>query len=255
MLPPVSFFSAADAYDRFMGRYSEPLAPVFADFAAAAGRVLDVGSGPGALTTELVRRLGADQVVAVDPTEGFVTAARERHPGVDVSRASAEDLPFADGSFDAALAQLVVHFMSDPVAGLREMSRVTRPGGVVAACVWDMTDAGSPLPIFWSAVRELDPGEPGESKRAGSRPGALTQLFGEAGIGDVNESAISVTVEHASFDEWWAPFTDVVGPVGVYVNGLSDSQRAALRERCRERLGDGPFAITAVARAARGLSR
>jgi ubiquinone/menaquinone biosynthesis C-methylase UbiE len=139
----MSFVVAADAYDRFMGRYSVPLAPRFADFAAVAPgqHVLDVGCGPGALTAELVKRVGPDAVSAVDPSEPFVAAARERHPGVTVERAAAEQLPFGVGAFDAALAQLVVHFMTDPVAGLREMARVTREGGVVAACVWDLAGA------------------------------------------------------------------------------------------------------------------
>ena len=116
-----------------------PLALQFADFAAveARQRVLDVGCGPGALTTELVRRLGPGNVSAVDPSEPFVAAAQERHPGVSVQRAVAEELPFEDRAFDAAVAQLVVHFMAHPVTGLREMARVTREDGVVAACVWD----------------------------------------------------------------------------------------------------------------------
>ncbi len=145
----MSFTVGADAYDRFMGRYSIPLAPKLADFAAVAAgqRVLDVGCGPGALTTELVERLGSAAVSAVDPSEPFVAAARERHPGVDVRRASAEQLPFDDKAFDAALAQLVVHFFPDPVAGLREMARVTREGGVVATCVWDHAGDKGPLRV------------------------------------------------------------------------------------------------------------
>jgi Methylase involved in ubiquinone/menaquinone biosynthesis len=122
-----------------MGRYSTPLAPLMADYARVVPgqRVVDVGCGPGALTTELVQRVGPDGVSAVDPSEPFVAAAKERHPGVDVRLASAEQLPFDDDAFDGSLAQLVVHFMADPVKGLQEMGRVTRPGGVVAACVWD----------------------------------------------------------------------------------------------------------------------
>ena len=136
--------SDADAYDRFMGRYSRPLAVPFADFAGLPldGRVLDVGCGPGALTAELARRAGPERVTAVDPSEEFVAALRGRHPGVQVIRASAEDLPFEGGCFDATLAQLVINVIDDPVAGLREMARVTRDGGVVAACVWDFTDGG-----------------------------------------------------------------------------------------------------------------
>ena len=135
----MSFDVAAEAYDRFMGRYSRLLSPQLADLAGVQGgqRALDVGCGPGALTAELVARLGAASVAAVDPSQSFVAAIRTRFPGVDVHEAPAERLPFADGGFDAALAQLVVHFMSDPVAGLTEMARVVRRDGVVAACVWD----------------------------------------------------------------------------------------------------------------------
>jgi Methylase involved in ubiquinone/menaquinone biosynthesis len=146
--------SDADAYDRFMGRYSRPLAVPFADFAGLPldGRVLDVGCGPGALTAELARRARPGRVTAVDPSEEFVAALRGRHPGVQVIRAPAEDLPFEGGCFDATLAQLVVNVMDDPVAGLREMARVTRDGGVVAACVWDFTDGG-PIGPFWDAAQ------------------------------------------------------------------------------------------------------
>jgi len=156
----VSFAVAPEAYDRFMGRYSVPLAPQLAALAevVAGQRALDVGCGPGALTAELVRRLGPAAVAAVDPSEPFVDAARERHPGVNVERAPAEELPFPDEAFDAALAQLVVHFMADPVRGLREMARVTREGGIVAACVWDHAVGGQgPLSLYWDAARELDP--------------------------------------------------------------------------------------------------
>ena len=117
----MTFAVPADAYDRFMGRYSVHLSAQLADLAdiTAGQRVIDVGCGPGALTTELVERLGSAAVVAVDPSESFVRAARARMADVDVRQASAEQLPFPDDGFDAALAQLVVHFMADPAAGLR----------------------------------------------------------------------------------------------------------------------------------------
>jgi len=251
----MSFAVGADAYDRFMGRYSVPLAPELADFAAVVSgqRVLDVGCGPGALTTELVGRLGPDSVAAVDPSEPFVAAARERHPGVDVQRASAEELPFADDEFDAALAQLVVHFMSDPVAGLREMARVTREQGVVAACVWDLAGGQAPLSVFWEAARELDPDVDDESQMAGAREGHLAELFREAGLQEIEATALSNTVEHPSFEDWWEPYTLGVGPAGGYAAGLDPKQQAELRELCREKLPEAPFNLTFRAWAARGL--
>jgi SAM-dependent methyltransferase len=218
-----------------MGRYSVPLAPQLADFAAVAAgqRVLDVGCGPGALTAELVRRLGPAAVSAVDPSEPFVAAARERHPGVVVERAAAERLPFGDRAFDAALAQLVVHFMEDPAVGLVEMARVTRKDGVVAACVWDHAGGQGPLSGFWEAVHELDPEAQDESRLAGSREGHLTELFQAAGLDEIEATALSVSVEHPSFEEWWEPFTLGVGPAGGYAAGLDAGRQAQLRERCR----------------------
>jgi SAM-dependent methyltransferase len=250
----VTFDVAAEAYDRFMGRYSRPLAPQLADLAGvqAGQRALDVGCGPGALTAELVGRLGAAGVVAVDPSEPFVEAARQRHPGVEVALASAEDLPFADAGFDVALAQLVVHFMSDPVAGLAEMRRVTRNGGLVAACVWDHGGGQGPLSPFWRAVAQLDPDAPDESDLAGAREGQLAALFGEAGLVDVEDDALWVHADHATFEEWWEPYTLGVGPAGVYVSGLGAGARAELRDRCRALVGDGPVTLTMRAWAARG---
>jgi SAM-dependent methyltransferase len=250
----VTFDVAAEAYDRFMGRYSRPLAPQLADLAGvqAPQRALDVGCGPGALTAELVGRLGAQGVVAADPSEPFVEAARQRHPGVEVALASAEDLPFADAGFDVALAQLVVHFMSDPVAGLAEMRRVTRNGGLVAACVWDHGGGQGPLSPFWRAVAQLDPDAPDESDLAGAREGQLAALFGEAGLVDVEDDALWVHADHATFEEWWEPYTLGVGPAGVYVSGLGAGARAELRDRCRALVGDGPVTLTMRAWAARG---
>jgi SAM-dependent methyltransferase len=252
----VSFDVGADAYDRFMGRYSVPLAPELADFAAVAAgqQVLDVGCGPGALTAELVRRLGPAAVSAVDPSEPFVAAARERHPGVSVRRAAAEQLPFGEETFDAALAQLVVHFLADPVVGLREMARVTREHGVVAACVWDHAGGQGPLSLFWEAARELDPDVEDESHLPGAREGQLAQLFQAAGLHEVAEGALSVRVEHPSFEEWWEPFTLGVGPAGGYAAGLDANRQARLRALCRERLPAAPFVLKARAWAARGLA-
>jgi SAM-dependent methyltransferase len=250
----VGFDVSADAYGRFMGRYADGLAPRMADLAGVrrTGRALDVGCGPGSLTSELVGRLGAGAVAAVDPSPRFVAAVRERHPGVDARVAAAEALPFPDGSFDATLAQLVVHFMDDPAAGLREMRRVTRPGGAVVACVWDIEGGRAPISPFWSAVREADPGTRGESGRAGAGRGQLTELLAAAGLGEVEEVALTARVHHLSFEDWWEPYTDGVGPAGAYVAGLDPRAREELRERCRRRLPEAPFTFVARAWAARG---
>jgi ubiquinone/menaquinone biosynthesis C-methylase UbiE len=253
----VSFAVAAEAYDRFMGVYARELAPQLADLAGVAGarRVLDVGCGPGALTAELVRRVGAEQVAAVDPSDPFVAAARERLPGVDVRQSAAESLPFPDRRFDAALAQLVVHFMSDPVAGLREMRRVTRTGGVVAACVWDYGGERAPLSAYWRAALAVDPYAVDESGLAGARAGHLAELFAEAGLEEIVETTLFSGVRQASFDAWWEPFTLGVGPAGAHARSLDADRLAEVRERCRQELGDGPFTVAAHAWAARGTVR
>jgi SAM-dependent methyltransferase len=251
----VSFDVAADAYDRFMGRYSTLLSSQLADLAGVrtGQRVVDVGCGPGALTTELVNRLGADAVAALDPSEPFVAAARERHPGVDVRRCAAEALPYRDGVFDAALAQLVVHFMADPVAGLREMARVTRRDGVVAACVWDHAGGRGPLTPFWHAAHELDPNAEDESRLAGARAGHLAELFHATALHHIEETEISAAVRFESFEAWWDPFTLGVGPAGVYAKALSDRQLTELRGRCRSLLPEPPFVQRTFAWAVRGV--
>ena len=245
----MSFEVLADAYARFMGRYSEPLADQFVDALDLRDgqRVLDVGCGPGALTERLVRRLGADAVTAVDPSGSFVEAIRSRIPSVEVHRVAAEEMPFADGRFDCAAAQLVVHFMKDPVAGITEMARVTRGGGMVAACVWDYAGETGPLTAFWRAVRALDPLAPDESSLAGAREGHLVELFEQAGLGSVDATKLTVHVPFTSFDEWWEPFTLGVGPAGKYVAGLDAEGRAALAAKCAALLPAAPFEITASA--------
>jgi ubiquinone/menaquinone biosynthesis C-methylase UbiE len=172
---------------------------------------------------------------------------------VDVRRAAAEELPFADGEFDAALAQLVVHFMADPARGLAEMTRVTRPSGVVSACVWDHEGEQTPLAWFWQAVREFDPGAEDESELAGSREGHLAELFAAAGLREVEDTALPVRLEHATFEEWWEPFTLGVALTGSYVAKLDSAQQVELRELCRRRLPPAPFTVSARAWAACGV--
>jgi ubiquinone/menaquinone biosynthesis C-methylase UbiE len=245
----MAFEVSGDAYGRFMGRYSEPLAVQFAQLAqvGAGQRVLDVGCGPGALVADLVKRVGVDGVTAVDPSAAFVSAAQARFPGVDVRSGVAEALPFADDVFDASLAQLVVHFMTDPVRGLQEMARVTRPGGLIAACVWDHAGGRGPLSAFWQAAHDVDPQVHDESGRAGVREGDLAALCAKAGLADVEASELTVQVRFESFAEWWEPYTLGVGPAGDYVTQLDASDREALRSRAAQLLPPGSFDVAASA--------
>ncbi|MCX2966503.1 class I SAM-dependent methyltransferase [Gordonia sp. Z-3] len=247
----MSFAVPSEVYARFMGRYAEPLASVFAAFAgvSTSQRVLDVGCGPGALAAHLYS-IGAE-VSAIDPSPPFVAAIRQRLPDVDVRKGTAEELPYGNAEFDAAVAQLVVHFMTDPVGGIRQMARVTRPGGMVAACVWDgPTGALAP---FWDAVHVLDPAAEDEALLSGAHRGHLTALFEDAGLRSVVEEPITADIEHPTFEEWWEPYTFGVGPAGEYVRGLDADARARLESVARGRLGPGPFRVVATAWAARGI--
>jgi SAM-dependent methyltransferase len=251
----MSFDVSGDAYDRFMGRYSQPLAPVFADFGAveAGQRVVDVGCGTGVLTEELARRVGADHVAGADPSP-MLQAAAERVPGADLRQASAEELPWPDDSFDAALAQLVVHFMDDAAKGVGEMARVTRPGGVVAACTWDFAGGGMRLlATFWQSVRALDPDAESETSPFGDR-GHLDELWRESGVQDVETEALEVSSDYKDFDELWSSFSRGVGPAGQYLLGQPAERQDAIRAEYFTRVGEpsGSFTLTGRAWAVRG---
>lgn len=250
-----TFAVTGATYDSFMGRYSSVLATPFADAAdVAPGRTaLDVGCGPGALTAVLVSRLGAQAVRACDPSPPFLDACVARHPGVVVRAGRAESLPFEDASVDHALAQLVLHFVTDPERAAREMARVVRPGGVVGACVWDLADGMQMLRQFWDAALSLDPDAPDEARalRFG-RPGEIAELFTSVGLEDVRESTLTVASTYTSFEELWAGFLAGVGPAGAYCLSLAEEDRVRLRSALFARCGSpaGPFRLGAVARCA-----
>lgn len=250
----MSFVVSGDAYNRFMGRYSRPLAPAFADFAGIGpgGRVLDVGCGSGVLTEELARRVGADHVSGVDPSP-LLAACAERVPGAELKKGWAEALPWPDDSFDAAIAQLAIHFMEDPAAGVAEMARVTRAGGVVAACSWDFSGGMEMLRLYWETARELDPDLSGE-RRSFGRLEELDALWRELGLEEVEAGPIEVSSDYEGFDELWDTFLLGVGPAGEYLASLPPDPQATLRDAYRERLGvdDGAFTLGARAWAARG---
>lgn len=247
----MGFTAPAEHYDRFMGRYSAPLAVALCDAAGIGpgARVVDVGCGPGSLTRELVVRTGAANVAAIDPAEQFVAACAERNPGIDARHGGAEELPWADASFDAALACLVIGFMSDPDHGVREMARVTRPGGVVAACMWDVpSDGMAMLATFWRAVRAaVDADAVGERSMPGTTEGDIAARFASAGLADVAGGALTVHVAYSGFEDFWEPFTYGVGPAGAYLRSLAPEAQAAVREACRTALPDGPFELDARA--------
>ena len=252
----MQFIAPAEHYDRFMGRYAPTLAVALADAAgvAAGDRVLDVGCGPGGLAHELVARTGAERVAAIDPAAQFADACRERHPGADVRVGGAEALPWEDGTFDAALAQLVIAFMGDPDQGVREMARVTRPGGTVALCMWDLHEGGmTMLRTFWSSVHEVAPGAGGEAQRAGTARGDIADRLRRAGLEQVADGELTARAEYTGFDDFWDPFTLAVGPAGQFLRTLDEPLQAAVREGCRAKLpADGPFALDARAWFARG---
>lgn len=251
----MQFTSQAEHYDRFMGRYTPPLATALADAAGvdAGMRVLDVGCGPGGLSSELAGRVGAERVAAIDPAAQFAAACAERNPGADVREGVAEELPWGDGEFDAALSSLVIGFMRDPDRGIREMARVTRPGGTVAVCMWDVAGGRmTMLRMFWTAVRGIDPDAAGERRIAGTAEGDIAERFGNAGLRDVEDGVLESGADYTGFEDFWEPFTFAVGPAGHYLASLDDERREAIRDALRAELPDGPFSLDARAWYARG---
>ena len=250
-----AFTAAADKYDRFMGRYTRSLAPLMIEATGVQPgmKVVDVGCGPGGLTTEVAKVVGAENVAAIDPAPQFAAACGDRNPGADVRVGVAEELPWPDDSFDAALCSLVIAFMQDADAGVGEMVRVTRSGGVVAACMWDIVGGGmTMLKTFWGAARELNPEVQGERVRPGVEQGDLAERFRRAGLTDVVEDSLEAQASYEDFADFWEPFTFAVGPAGQHLASLSAADQERLRDACRDRLPSGAFTLTARAWYARG---
>jgi SAM-dependent methyltransferase len=241
-------FSESDGYERFMGRWSRRLAPLFVTFAGVTegDRVLDVGSGTGALSAAAAA-IDSVQVTGVERSAAYVRYAREHVSGrFEVGDALA--LPFPADAFNRTLSMLVLNFVADPAAALHQMVRVTRPGGVVAAAVWDYGDGMQMLRTFWDTAVALDSDAAPRDER--NMPlatrGSLAELWRTHGLQDVDEQALTIEMPFASFDDYWQ------GPAGVYTAGLAESARHALESRLREHLGDTGFTLEARAWTVRG---
>jgi len=230
-----------------MGRWSRELAPLLVRFAGIqdGDAVLDVGSGTGALAAAAALAAPSSRIVGVDPAEPYVVFAQARRTG-DLMRfevGDAQHLTFADASFDRTLSLLILNFIPDRQKALTEMMRVTRPGGTVAAAVWDYGRGMEMLRLFWDEVVALDSDAEAKDERHMelSRPGELGALWRAHGLRDVAEEALTIETRFSSFDDYWSPFLENQGPAGVFVATLEADGREELRTRLRRRLvGDGP---------------
>jgi ubiquinone/menaquinone biosynthesis C-methylase UbiE len=254
----VTFAIAGNAYDNFMGRYSAQLAPLFADFCGIAPgtRVLDVGCGPGALSAALVTRLGAQGVSGIDPSTSFVEACRARCPDAEIKEGPAEQLPWADATFDAALAQLVLSFVTDPVRVAHEMKRVVRPSGTVAACMW-LAGTGMDLThLFWEAAGTLDPAlRLTEASMPFRRQGEIARLWSEVGLSAVEETTLEVHTRYASFEELWSGLERAAGPIGAFMAKADAARVPAIRAQYFSLLGEPTGTIDLAARAVAARAR
>jgi SAM-dependent methyltransferase len=255
-------FSLGEAYERFMGRWSRDLARQLVQFAGIrdGDTVLDVGSGTGALTAAIAAAVPSSRIVGLDRSEPYIVLARAAQPSerVQFEVADAEHLPFADACFDRALSLLTVNFVPDPAKALREMIRVTRPGGTVAAAVWDYGAGMEMLRLFWDEAVALAPeaGEKDERHMPLARRGELTTLWHAHSLKDVSEEALAIETRFSSFDDYWSPFLLRQGPAGAYVAALPPHHREQLRLRLQRRLlrddADRPILLIARAWAVKG---
>lgn len=261
-------FSKPEAYGRWMGRWSERLAPGFGRFSGLAEgcRVLDVGAGTGVLGATIVQLFNQVEVVGVEPSVEYVAYARAAHldPRLSFYVGDAQALPFADNSFDASLALLILQELPDAAVAAGEMRRVTRPGGIVAACQWDFRDGMPMTSLFWQAVQEVSPEAVAQGAAARRTPSgysdreALAQLWSEAGLQSPETSRLEITMEFASFDDYWTPFLSNATPTSSFAGTLPPAVRQTVTGALREKLigsgPDRPFALNAAAVAVRGIA-
>jgi SAM-dependent methyltransferase len=253
-------FPSATAYEAIMGRWSIRLAPLFVHFAAIpdGGRVLDVGCGTGSLVSAVATAAPHSVIVGIDPALPSVQYARTRFadPRITIDHGNALDLPYPTGSFDQTLSLLVLMFIPHPEQAAREMRRVARPGGTVAACTWDRQGLEMSS-LFWEVATRVDPAAAARAERPlrVDQPGQLAALWHTTGLEDVEESVLEMRMDFTSFDDYWQPILQGSGPNGVYVAGLPPEHREVLRHALQERLQadrpDGGFSLRAKALAVR----
>jgi SAM-dependent methyltransferase len=257
-------FSRADAYERFMGRWSRRLAPALVEFSEVkdGGAVLDVGSGTGAFSLAVRDATTTTRVLGIDLSPEYVSyASRNADARVRFEVGDAQALHQPDATFDRATSLLVLNFVPDPRRALSEMIRVTKPGGIVSSAVWDYAEGMEMLRVFWDEASALDPAiaRRDEKDMPLCKRGELGALFREAKLEAVTETALAANLEFTSFDDYWEPFLLGQGPAGAYVAGLSSGRQQALRERLRARLigagPDRPLTVQARAWAAKGTVR
>jgi SAM-dependent methyltransferase len=256
-------FAQSHAYEPFMGRWSRRLAPLFADFAGVQDgeSVLDVGSGTGALASAILEARPHAHVTGVDLAPDYVAAARQRGTrGARFVVGDAQALDFAKGTFDRTVSMLAMNFLRDPGRALAEQIRVTRPGGLIAAAVWDYAEGMQMLRAFWNEAIAVDAAADARDERHMrlSHHGALSALWLSQGMLAVGERPLTIQQPFASFEDYWRPFLGGQGPAGSYVAGLATDTRDAVRDRLRRLLvgtnGDGPFTLTARAWAVKGYA-
>ncbi len=257
-----TMFSDAEAYDRAMGGHSRLTAPLFIGFIGSihdGDHVLDVGCGTGSLTFTIANTTKASKIVGIDPSEGFIEYVRSGNadPRVTFEIGDAQQLPYPDASFDKSLSQLVISHVPDPRRVVAEMLRVTRPGGIVAACSWDTTGGMELLSIFRKAATAVDPSA--EVQRVSNfrtKEGTIRALLVESGLREVEETALTIQMNFDSFDDLWSDRLRGGGPQSSYIVKLSPENKQALHDKLRQEVlkgrPDGPFTLQARAWAARG---